>query len=125
MRLSLLLIVLACSFSGFSQEIKKKYLGGYSGEIPPYVLEVGQKVFEVRAAAIEIQLKPDGSLSEKIASKEVAGTYVFQKEDKHAIYLEVNLAGQFIPESYVLYKKEKRLERKGIYPQPDVFLKKI
>jgi hypothetical protein len=125
MRLSLLLLVLSCSFSGISQEIKKKYLGTYSGEIPSYALEAGKEVFQVESASIEIQLQASGTLSEKIASHEVKGTYRITKEDKNAVYIDVKLEAKFIPESYVLYKKEKRLERKGIYPQPDVFLKKI
>lgn len=125
MRFCLLFLVLTCSFSGISQEIKKKYLGAYSGEIPSYALELGEEVFQVQSAVIEIRLNPEGLLTEKIGAKETNGTYQFTKEDKNAIYFEVRLDGQFIPENYVLYKKEKRLERKGIYPQPDVFLKKI
>ncbi|MDF3027673.1 MAG: hypothetical protein K0S23_1980 [Fluviicola sp.] len=125
MRFYLLLLVFTYSFSGNSQEIKKKYFGTYAGEIPSYALQLGEEVFEVQAAPIEVQLKPEGILLEKIASNEINGTYQFIKEDKNRIYFEVKLEGQFIPESYVLYKKDKRLERKGIYPQPDVFLRKI
>ena len=125
MRFCLLLLIFVCSFKGISQEIKKKYLGVYSGEVPSYALELGEEIFQVQAAAIEIQLNAEGTLTEKIASKESKGTYQWIKEDKNAIYFEARLEGQFIPESYVLYKKDKRLERRGIYPQPDVFLKKI
>lgn len=125
MRFYLLLFIFACSFHGISQEIKKKYLGVYTGEIPSYALELGEEVFQVQSTSIEIQLKPEGILVEKITAKEITGTYQFIKEDKNAIYFEAKLKEQFIPESYVLYKKDKRLERKGIYPQPDVFLKKI
>lgn len=124
MRFCLLLLIFISSFNGNSQEIKKKYLGTYTGEIPSYALELGQEVFQVQAVPIEIQLKPEAILVEKIASKEIRGTYQFIKEDKNGIYFEAKLEGQFVPESYVLYKKDKRLERKGIYPQPDVFLKK-
>ncbi|WP_430406096.1 hypothetical protein [Fluviicola sp.] len=124
MRFCLLLLVLTSSFSGNSQEIKKKYLGVFTGEIPSYALELGEEVFQVQSAQMEVELKPEGILIEKIASKEIKGTYQFIKEDKSGIYFEAKLDGQFIPESYILYKKEKRLERKGIYPQPDVFLKK-
>lgn len=125
MRFCLLLLIFVCSFDGISQEIKKKYLGVYSGEIPSYALELGEEVFQVQAAAIEIQLNTEGVLIEKIDAKELKGRYQWIKEDKDAIYFEAKLEGQFISESYVLYKKDKRLERKGIYPQPDVFLKKI
>ncbi len=125
MRFCLLLFIVTCSINGISQEIKKKYLGVYTGEIPSYALELGEEVFQVESALIEVQLKPEGVLLEKIGAKEITGTYQFIKEDKSAIYFEVKLKEQFIPESYVLYKKDKRLERKGIYPQPDVFLRKI
>ncbi len=125
MRFCLLLFIFTCSFYGISQEVKKKYLGIYTGEIPSYALELGEEVFQVQSTSIEIQLKPEGILVEKIAAKEITGTYQFIKEDKTAIYFEAKLKEQFIPESYILYKKDKRLERKGIYPQPDVFLKKI
>lgn len=125
MRFCLLLLVFICSFSVISQEIKKKYLGVYSGEIPSYALELGQEVFQVQRSPIEIRLQAAGILVEKIASQEKKGTYLLMKEDKEGMYFEIRLDGQFIPESYILYKKDKRLERKGIYPQPDVFLKKI
>ncbi|MNK05376.1 hypothetical protein D3C87_232560 [compost metagenome] len=125
MRFCLLFFILICSFSGSSQEIKKKYLGVYSGEIPSYALELEQEVFQVQSSVIEIQLQPAGIFLEKIASQVKKGTYQLIKEDKEGMYFEIRLEEQFIPESYVLYKKDKRLERKGIYPQPDVFLKKI
>lgn len=125
MRFCLLLLFFAASFSGFSQELKKKYLGVYTGEIPSYALELGEEVFQVQSAPIELNLQSEGVLTEKIAGKELKGNYQFTKEDKNGIYFEAKLDGQFIPENYVLYKKDKRLERKGIYPQPDVFLKKI
>lgn len=125
MRFCLLFFIVTCSFSAISQEIKKKYLGVYTGEIPSYALELGEEVFQVQSTSIEVQLKAEGILVEKLAAKEIKGTYQFIKEDKSGIYFEAKLDGQFIPESYILYKKDKRLERKGIYPQPDVFLKKI
>lgn len=125
MRFCLLLFIITYSYNGISQEIKKKYLGVYTGEIPSYALELGEEVFQVESALIEIQLKPEGVVLEKITGKEITGTYQFIKEDKNAIYFEAKLKEQFIPESFILYKKDKRLERKGIYPQPDVFLKKI
>lgn len=125
MRFCLLLLFFSCWYSGVSQEIKKKYLGVYSGEIPSYALELGEEVYQVQSAPIEIRLSSEGVLVEKISSKELKGTYQLIKEDKNGIYFEAKLDGQFIPENYVLYKKDKRLERKGIYPQPDVFLKKI
>lgn len=124
MRFCLILLFFTCAYSGISQEIKKKYLGVYSGEIPSYGLELGEEVYQVQSAPIEIHLKAEGVLTEKIEAKELKGTYQFIKEDKNGIYFEAKLDGQFIPENYVLYKKDKRLERKGIYPQPDVFLKK-
>jgi hypothetical protein len=99
MRFCVLFLVFACSFNGNSQEVKKKYFGNYAGEIPSYALELGEEVFQVQRAAIEIQLKPEGVLVEKIASKEMKGTYQWIKEDKNGIYFEVRFERQFIPES--------------------------
>lgn len=124
MRLLLLLFVLILSNPGNTQVIKKKYLGLYKGEIPSYALELGQEVFQVQSLQVQVELKPGGVLIQRLASKEATGTYTIIKEDKNAIYLEGQLEGQFIPESFILYKSDKRLERKGIYPQPDSFLKK-
>jgi hypothetical protein len=124
MRFRLLLLVLICSFSGNSQEIKKKYLGVYKGEVPSYALELGQDVFQVQSLPIQIELKAAGVLIERLNSNDKQGTIHFIKEDKTAIYFEAQLNGQFIPESFILYKTDKRLERKGIYPQPECFLKK-
>lgn len=125
MRFCLVFLIVIGSFSARSQEIKKKYLGVYSGEIPSYALELGEEVFQVQSATIEVHLQAGGVFVEKITSQDKKGTYQLIKEDKEGMYLEIHLEGQFIPESYILYKKDKRLERKGIYPQPDVFLKRI
>ncbi len=125
MRFLLFVGVLLISLSANSQVLKKKNLGIYQGEIPSYALELGEEVLQVRQALVSVEFKVDGTLTEKIDSKEAKGTYLILNEDKYAVYLEVKLDGQYIPENYVLYKKDKRLERKGIYPQPDVFLKKI
>ncbi len=125
MRFLLSVWVLLISLSANSQVLKKKSLGVYQGEIPSYALELGEEVLQVRQTSVSVELKADGVLIEKIDSKDTKGTYLILNEDKYAVYLEVKLDGQYIPESYVLYKKDKRLERKGIYPQPDVFLKKI
>jgi hypothetical protein len=124
MRFCLLFVVVLFSFTGKIQEIKKKYLGIYTGEIPSYALEIGLEVFQVESTSIQLELKPSGVLVERIQSKEKTGTYHIIKEDKFGIYFEAQLEGQFIPESFILYKGEKRLERKGIYPQPECFLKK-
>lgn len=124
MRFLLPVWLLLVSLSAHSQVLKKKTLGIYQGEIPSYALELGEEVFQVDKATIQVELRADGTLLETIDSKAVKGTYLILKEDKNTVYLEVKLDGQYIPESYVLYKKDKRLERKGIYPQPDVFLKK-
>ena len=73
MRFCLLLFIIAYSYNGISQEIKKKYLGVYTGEIPSYALELGEEVFKVESALIEIQLKPEGVVLEKITGKEITG----------------------------------------------------
>lgn len=124
MRFLLSVWVLLISLSVNSQVLKKKSLGVYQGEIPSYALELGEEVLQVRQTSVSVEFKADGILIEKIDSKETKGTYLILNEDKYAVYLEVKLDGQYIPENYVLYKKDKRLERKGIYPQPDAFLKK-
>lgn len=124
MRFLLSVLVLLISLSVNSQVLKKKNLGAYQGEIPSFALELGEEVLQVRQTLVSIEFKADGTVIEKIDSKETKGTYRILNEDKYAIYLEAKLDGQYIPENYVLYKKDKRLERKGIYPQPDVFLKK-
>ncbi|MNU77613.1 hypothetical protein D3C71_671920 [compost metagenome] len=116
--------VLLISLSVHSQVLKKKNLGIYKGEIPSYALELGEEILQVRQTLVVVEFKADGILIEKIDSKETKGSYLILNEDKYAVYLEVKLDGQYIPESYVLYKKDRRLERKGIYPQPDAFLKK-
>ncbi|WP_300663831.1 hypothetical protein [Fluviicola sp.] len=124
MRFLLLVWMLVVSLSVDSQVLKKKNLGVYQGEIPSYALELGEEVLQVRQAHVSVEFKTDGTLTEKIDSKETKGIYLILSEDKYAVYLEVKLDGQYIPENYVLYKKDRRLERKGIYPQPDAFLKK-
>lgn len=125
MRFLLSVLVLMISLSVNSQVLKKKNLGVYQGEIVPYSLKLGEEVLQVGGATVSVEFKTDGTMIETIDTKEIKGAYRILNEDKYAIYLEAKLDGQYIPENYVLYKKDKRLERKGIYPQPDAFLKKI
>lgn len=110
--------------SAFSQTLKKKYSGRFEGTMPAYSIILANDAVQVKGAEIQIELLTDGTCSEKIGGVLQQGTYKIVQEDKTVYTLEITFKGQFITEKYLLYKSEKQVERKGIYPQPDVFLRK-
>jgi hypothetical protein len=123
MKLKILLILLVATPCFVqAQSLKKKYLGLYQGQIPAFKMSVGEQVVQIPETNISIQLNADQTALESLNTLSENAYFSIEKEDKQRIVLQVKFASTNIVHSYIVYKKEKRLERKGIYPQPDVFL---
>lgn len=121
MKLKILLILLVATLFCSGSE-PKKYLGLYQGQIPAFKMSVGEQVVQIPETNISIQLNADQTALESLNTLSENAYFSIEKEDKQRIVLQVKFASTNIVHSYIVYKKEKRLRRKGIYPQPDVFL---
>lgn len=120
MKLALFLLLLVPA-AGFSQSLKKKYLGTYSGTIESYRMGIGEDVLSVEPATVEVTITPD-SLVQSIGGISTSGTYVLRESKKEYFVLEFRPKDQLILVEYRIYRKGKKILRKGIYPQPDAEL---
>lgn len=106
------------------QSLKKKYCGDYSGDIPAYSMDFEGATVQVKSSTIKIVLLLDGTCEYILNGRAVKGVYRVIQEDNSSITILAEFDKNTAPEEWVYYKKEKRLERKGVYPQPDAFLTK-
>jgi len=108
-----------------AQELKKKLRVTYSGNVPSYYMEVGEKLVEVSQAQITIAFLGENKVRETLGSSNLEGTYRITSETKNTITLQVNYPNQLVYEELEINKKEKKLIRKGFYPQPSVTLNMV
>lgn len=122
--IGLLMIVFLLSFQGFSQKLKKKYYGSYSGVIPAFVMDVGGDVAEVEQARITIKLLENNQVEQVIGPQALTGRWELISINKTEAEIRLILVGQHYTETLVLQLKTQELSRKGFYPQPDAILRK-
>ena len=108
---------------GNAQELKKKMLISYTGEIPSYMMSVGEQVVQIPSCLISYLFGSKNKVTESVGDIRRDGVYTILKEDKLKIVINIIIDGERVATTLIYHKKEKRMERKGIYPQPDVFLK--
>ncbi len=118
------MIVFLLSFQGFSQKLKKKYYGSYSGVIPAFVMDVGGDVAEVEQARITIKLLENNQVEQVIGPQVLTGRWELISINKTEAEIRLILVGQHYTETLVLQLKTQELSRKGFYPQPDAILRK-
>lgn len=123
-RIGLLMIVFLLSFQGFSQKLKKKYYGSYSGVIPAFVMDVGGDVAQVEQARITIKLLENNQVEQVIGPQALTGRWELISINKTEAEIRLILVGQHYTETLVLQLKTQELSRKGFYPQPDAILRK-
>lgn len=106
------------------EEVKKKYFGTYSGEIPSYSLDTGNDLVKVQSTDLKIQLDANYVILD-LGKEHFTGTYsvLFMGVDYYV--LDVKLEGQLQSERLVVHTKSKTMTREGIYPQPNAELKKL
>lgn len=113
-------------FSGMTlsqaQTLKKKFCGEFIGEIPSYTMDFDGETVQIKTATIKIILSLDGTCEMIINGKSVSGTYRIVQDDNVSYTLEAILDNNQAPEEWIVYKKDKRVERKGVYPQPSAYL---
>ena len=117
MKTPLIFLLLFLSVS-ISAQIKKKDLGTYTGIIEAYKLNNGVKLIMVKQSDVRVSIDKT-ILTLQIGQQEYKSEYEVSKESKRVYRITSNLEYSDIQESFVLYGKEKKLLRKGNFPQPD------
>ena len=119
-----LICILIFKAFNFSAQIKKKDLGTYKGSIPSYKINNGSQLLEVTSCNITVSLDKD-SLKLVIGSKTYSGVYEVKKIKRRAYNIHLTTPHSQLEEVFRLEGKERRMLRKGIFPQPDCELIKL
>jgi hypothetical protein len=111
------------SFGNVSAQegLKAKYFGLYKGKINSFKMETAGYLMDVAETAISVRLNPV-QITLTIGKYTYKGGYEIILETKDYFILEAKLESQTVPERILLYKKEKKLSRDGLYPQPNAIL---
>ena len=118
-----LLILPMLSFGQKKIDLKRKYLGSYSGTIPGYRVESAQDIMNVSSTDIVIKIGKN-QVEITVGGNLLYGTYTVMFEAKSYYLLDVTVDGQLATERILVYKRGKHLSRDGMYPQPVTELKK-
>ncbi len=124
MRFAMLFLVVFGVHVAFTQSLKKKYIGTFEGMIPAYSIYTQDGELAIDSAKISIEITVEGKFIEIIDGYQKEGELKVKQTSKSAYELNVRFPNQVIVETFFLFKKEGVLERKGIAPQPSVFLKR-
>ena len=108
--------------AAIAQELKKKLRVSYSGVVPSYFMEVGEQLVEVDQAQLLITFISGNKIQEQLGSSNLEGTYRITSESKSTITIQVNYPNQLVYEELEINKKEKKMIRRGFYPQPNATL---
>ena len=119
--------VLICFFSSAllcNAQVKKRDQGVYRGLIPGYKINTSQELIAVESCTIQIKIEKN-TCHIKLDDLEYEGTYKLIKNDKRTYVLKAKTDYSDVDEQFILFGKDKKLKRKGIFPQPNSELKKL
>jgi hypothetical protein len=108
----------------FNAQVKKRDQGQYKGILSAYNINTSQDLIEVDSSIIYIKIEKSTFVI-KIDDIEYHGTYRISKRDKRNYLLKAKTEYSDIEEEFILFGKDKKLKRKGIFPQPDAVLHKL
>lgn len=118
-----LLLVNLTVLSQTTNDLKKRFLGTYTGFIGSYELKTPTLIF---VDSVEIQITIEkGLVSFSIGPNHYSGKYKLLLETKKYIILECAIENLIATERIMVYKRGKRLSRDGLFPQPNAELFKI
>lgn len=126
LRLVLVLFFIAIHLFGGAQKaqkLKRRCLGTYVGNMPSYLLDSGKEVINVESTEITVQLSKD-AISFDIGRFHMSGNYRIIFKNKDYWVLDATVDGQLQSERITVYKKQKKIIREGVYPQPNATLEK-
>ena len=119
-----LLTLFVGSASLFYSQVKKRELGYYQGIISSYTINSGQELLTVDSSLIFVWMEKD-SVSFKIDGKEYVGTYSVKQRIKRNYVIKAKLGFSDIEEELRIDGKNKSMWRKGLFPQPNSYLRKL
>lgn len=121
--LTTFLIFASLQVSAQSIKLKKKFLKTYVGKIPSYEMNLNNQIIPVISSNIEVRLTRD-SVFVKVGKTKWNGVYSISKMEKKKFELTGKMNNTGIPEFLILDTKEKKIYRKGLFPQPDAILER-
>jgi hypothetical protein len=104
-------------------ELKKKYLGSYTGTIATYKLDTGEDLVDIEREKISVLIETN-TVQFKIGRNTLSGTYTVLFEAKKYYVLDCIIPGRLAGERIVIYKQGKKISRDGLFPQPSAMLSK-
>jgi hypothetical protein len=121
--LTCFIFLISLQVSAQSIKLKKKFLKTYSGKIPAYEMNLNNQIIPVNSSNLEVRLTKD-SIYVNVGESKWEGTYIVSKLENKKFELTGKMLGTGIPERLLLDSKQKKLTRKGLFPQPDAILEK-
>jgi hypothetical protein len=121
--LTTFLIFASLQVSAQPIKLKKKFLKTYVGKIPSYEMNLNNQIIPVISSNIEVRLTRD-SVFVKVGKAKWNGVYSISKMEKKKFELTGKMNNTGIPEFLILDTKEKKIYRKGLFPQPDAVLER-
>lgn len=110
-------------FTSYSQELKKKYAGNYEGELPGYVMYIGEQTVNVAPCVVTVAWFPNAPFVQKLGGKfEQKGTWKITFMSKTVYRIEVLFNEQQVVEQFEFDRKTKTLTRIGLFPQSNAAL---
>ncbi len=119
-----ILICFFCSSILCNAQVKKRDQGTFKGLIPAYKINTGQELIGVDECTIEIKIKKN-TCSIKLDDLKYEGIVNIIKKDKRTYVIRVKTEHSDIEDQFILFGKQKKLKRKGIFPQPNSDLIKL
>ncbi len=117
------IFLISVQASAQSIKLKKKFLKTYSGKIPAYEMNLNNQIVPVNSSNLEVRLTKD-SIYVNVGVSKWEGTYIVSKLENKKFELTGKMVGTGIPERLILDTKQKKLTRRGLFPQPDAILEK-
>jgi hypothetical protein len=121
--LTCFIFLISLQVSAQAIKLKKKFLKTYSGKIPAYEMNLNNQIIPVNSSNLEVRLTKD-SIYVNVGESKWEGTYIVSKLENKKFELMGKMLGTGIPERLLLDSKQKKLTRKGLFPQPDAILEK-
>lgn len=86
-------------------------------------MNLNNQIIPVNSSNLEVRLTKD-SIYVNVGESKWEGTYIVSKLENKKFELTGKMLGTGIPERLLLDTKQKKLTRKGLFPQPDAILEK-
>jgi hypothetical protein len=125
MRKLFFLLTLLVGFTSVAQtsgQLKKRFLGTYTGFIPSY--KTVSSNIQVDSVALTIELS-NNHLQFTLGKLAFEGEYTILLETAAYFILECKMEDRLANERIMVYKRGKKISRDGLFPQPNATLYKL